>query len=86
MEKNVGGFDRTARLTIGPVLIAFVAAVLTGDLPLDLTGPVGLAVLAVVGVVGAVLTVTGWTQRCPASAALGIDTYQDPDDLGEFEP
>jgi hypothetical protein len=28
MKQNVGGFDRTVRLTLGPILVAFVVAVL----------------------------------------------------------
>jgi hypothetical protein len=68
MNKNVGGFDRTARLVVGPLLLFAGIAAFVGALPL---GTVGGAVALVVG---AVLTVTGAVQRCPLHTLLGIDT------------
>jgi hypothetical protein len=75
MEKNVGGYDRIARFVAGPVLIVVGLAALAGLLTLA-AGTLGLA-LAVVGVlVGAVLTVTATTQKCPLNRMLGIDTFR----------
>ncbi|WP_276301762.1 YgaP family membrane protein [Halorussus lipolyticus] len=68
MEKNVGGFDRTARLILGPALLLVVLAWLLGAIALDLW----LAV--VVLLVGTILTVTGLTQKCPANSLLGMNT------------
>jgi hypothetical protein len=77
MEKNVGGFDRTARLIAGPALLVVVLAWLLGAIALDLW------LGAVVLLVGAILTVTGLTQKCPANSILGMNTFRresDPED------
>jgi hypothetical protein len=70
MQKNVGGFDRTARLIFGPVLLLVVLAWLLDAIALNL----GLVV--VVFLIGAILTVTGLTQKCPANSVLGMNTLQ----------
>jgi hypothetical protein len=69
VEKNVGGLDRILRLVLGPVLLVVSGAALLGLLVLN-------PILAGVGlVVGAVLTVTGLTQTCPANSLLGMNTF-----------
>jgi len=68
MEPNVGGIDRTGRIVIGIVAALAGIAAIAGY----------LAVSAVVGtvavVIGAILFVTGTTQKCPINEAVGIDT------------
>jgi len=75
MEKNVGGYDRLARFVVGPVLIVVGAAALAGILTIA-TGTLGLTLAALGIVVGAILTVTAATQKCPLNNALGFDTYR----------
>lgn len=76
MEKNVGGLDRTARFVAGPILVAIGVALAAGLLDVGLAGTVGLAITALLLVVGAVFLVTGTTQKCPANELAGIDTYE----------
>lgn len=71
---NVGGWDRIARLGIGPVLIlagiagyAGVLALAVGPLPQALTS-------VVVFLVGIILLVTGLLQKCPLNSVLGMNT------------
>ena len=85
MEKNVGGLDRILRLVLGPVLLVVSGAALLG---LFVLNPI-LAGVALV--VGAVLTVTGLTQKCPANSLLGMNTLdrgerQDVDSTTERTP
>jgi hypothetical protein len=68
MNKNVGGTDRNARLVVGPLLLIVGLAAVLQLFSLGTLGTV--AVLAV----GAILTVTGATQRCPLNTLLGVDT------------
>jgi len=71
MEKNVGGIDRTGRIVVGLALAIAGIAALTGYWAIG-------AVIGVIGVVvGAVLLVTGTTQKCPINEAAGIDTTTD---------
>ena len=58
MTKNVGGIDRTIRITVGLALIAAAA-----------TETIGLW-----GWVGLVPLLTGATGRCPPYALLGVNT------------
>jgi hypothetical protein len=68
MERNVGGYDRLARLVVGPVLlVAGVASIA------DLVS-VGLPVAAVALVAGAVLLTTGTVRQCPLNSLLGVNT------------
>lgn len=68
MERNVGGLDRTGRLVIGAILaVAGVAALADYWTVGVLVGGVALAV-------GAILLVTGTTQKCPINQAAGINT------------
>ncbi|KAB1197296.1 MULTISPECIES: DUF2892 domain-containing protein [Haloferax] len=75
MEKNVGGYDRIARAVFGPVLIIVGAAALAGILTIA-TGTLGLVVAGGALLVGAVLTTTAVTQKCPLNRALGVNTYK----------
>jgi uncharacterized membrane protein HdeD (DUF308 family) len=68
MERNVGGYDRLARLVVGPVLL------LVGIVSLAEILPLGLPVAAVALVVGAVFLVTGLVQQCPLNSLLGVNT------------
>lgn len=68
MNRNVGGLDRKARLVLGPLLLVVAAVSFIGFLAVS---PV---IAAIAFVVGAVLLVTGITQRCPANSILGVDT------------
>lgn len=75
MQKNVGGYDRGARLVFGPLLAIIGIAALGGVIALT-TGPLGFALAAIALVVGAVLTITAVTQKCPMNGLLGINTYR----------
>ena len=76
MEPNAGGYDRTARLVIGTVLLvagvtgyAGFVWVAYGPLPQALTS-------VALGVIGIVLLVTGATQRCVLNKILGVNTCE----------
>jgi hypothetical protein len=68
MEQNVGGYDRVARLILGPILSFTGKATLLGLLPLS----VPLGALAVAA--GFVLLVSGATGRCMLHSVFGVDT------------
>ena len=70
MDKNVGGLDRTARLTVGSLLVLAAVAGLLGVFELGLT--VGLLGL----LVGAILLVTGAAERCPIWLGLRVNTFR----------
>ena len=70
MDKNVGGLDRTARLTVGSLLVIAVAAGFYGFFELGLT--IGLLGL----LVGGILLVTGAAERCPLWLALRVNTHR----------
>lgn len=76
MDKNVGGLDRSARLVLGPILVIVGLAMLAGMFTLGSDLVMGTVVPLVVLVVGAVFSVTGYTQTCPANSILGVDTFQ----------
>ena len=79
MEKNVGGYDRTARLVLGPILVLVGAAWFAGlGLPAAAT-TLALAGAAILALVGVVFAVTGYTQKCPLNSVLGMDTYRGGD-------
>lgn len=68
MDTNVGGFDRYGRIAIGLILAIVGIAAIAGYVDVDaIIGGVAL-------VVGAVLLVTGATQKCPINSIIGIDT------------
>ncbi len=68
MDKNVGGFDRTARIVVGGLLV------IAGVAGLVELWAVGFVVGAVALLVGVVLFVTGTTRKCPINETTGIDT------------
>jgi len=76
MQKNVGGYDRIARFIVGPILILVGAAAFGGIISLA-AGALGPVLAGVAILVGAVLTVTAMTQKCPLNAAVGLNTYGD---------
>jgi hypothetical protein len=75
MEKNVGGYDRILRAVLGPVLI-IVAAAMFGGLLVIATATLQATIAVVALLVGAVLTATAITQKCPLNRAFGINTYK----------
>lgn len=85
MQKNVGGYDRIARLVAGPVLVLVGLAGVVGGVSLAL-GPIPALLVAVLALlVGAVFVVTGLTQKCPLNSALGVNTYRAEAASGEVE-
>ncbi|MFB6360196.1 MAG: DUF2892 domain-containing protein [Halobacteriales archaeon] len=70
MDKNVGGLDRTGRLIVGGIVTLAALASFAGFYQLGLG--IGLAAI----IVGAILLVTGTTQKCPLNQAVGINTYR----------
>jgi hypothetical protein len=76
MDPNVGGFDRKARLVVGPVLLLVGLASFAGVLELGLAGTVGVLVAGTLLVAGVILSVTGATQKCPANEMAGLDTTE----------
>jgi len=76
MQKNVGGYDRSARFVLGPLLIILGAAAFGGIITLA-TGTLGLVLAGVAIVIGAVLVTTAATQKCPLNATIGLNTYRE---------
>jgi hypothetical protein len=74
MEKNVGGYDRIARLVVGPILLLAAGGIYFEFLAV--TGLLGAGLIVAGLLVGAILVVTGATQVCPLNSVLGIDTYR----------
>jgi hypothetical protein len=70
MQKNVGGIDRTGRIVIGALALIAGGAIVAGLW--EVGAMVGVAGL----LVGAILLVTGTTQRCPLNEVAGIDTTE----------
>ena len=68
MQKNVGGIDRTGRLVIGAIAVLAGVAALLGY------WAVGIVTAVIALVIGAILLVTGTTQKCPINDAAGVDT------------
>jgi hypothetical protein len=75
MQKNVGGYDRIARLVVGPLLVVVGAAAIAGLFSVA-SGTLGLVLAALAIVVGGVFVATGITQKCPINNALGVNTYR----------
>lgn len=65
MKCNVGGWDRTWRLTSGAVLLA-----------VGLFGPLRKRGRTAALSLGATQLLTGLTRYCPVNQALGIDTCE----------
>jgi len=70
MNENVGGIDRTGRIVIGSSLGIAGSAALSGY------WAAGAIVGGIALVIGAILLVTGTTQKCPINNAAGIDTTE----------
>jgi hypothetical protein len=70
MNRNVGGLDRSARLIVGSILA--IAGIVVAAGFWELGTVVGAGAL----VVGAVLLVTGATQKCPLNSVAGVDTTE----------
>ncbi|WP_424018839.1 YgaP family membrane protein [Halorientalis pallida] len=68
MDRNVGSVDRTVRIALGVLVAIAGGAAVMGY------WTAGVAVGALIVAIGAVLVVTGTTQRCPIYAGAGIDT------------
>ena len=74
MEKNVGGYDRIGRFVVGALLVVGGIAGYAGMLRLAI-GPVPQALMALILVlIGVILVVTGYTQKCPINSVLKINT------------
>ncbi len=71
MDKNVGGTDRIGRIIVGIILV------LAGLVAVFVNPFVG-SVIAIVGIIiGAILFITGLTQKCPINQTTGINTYKE---------
>jgi len=68
MDRNVGSVDSIARIVIGLVLGIAGIAVVAGYTDL------GVVVGAIGVLAGAILVVTGATNKCPLYAGLGVNT------------
>lgn len=77
MDKNVGGFDRTWRTVVGPLLIVVGLAVFAGLFSLGSGTLMALVVPVLLIVFGAVFTWTAQTQQCPVNQAIGRNTFRD---------
>lgn len=74
MNKNVGGYDRIGRFVIGAILLVVGIVGYVGMVRVAV-GPVPQALTSLVLVlIGAILLVTGFTQRCPINSVLGLNT------------
>lgn len=76
MQKNVGGLDRIARFVIGAILVLAGIAGYIGMIRVAM-GPMPQALMALLlVVVGAILLVTGYTQKCPINSGIGVNTTE----------
>ena len=76
MERNVGGYDRIARLGIGAVLIIVGIAGYVGFVRVAY-GPFPQALTSVaLGIVGLILLATGVTQMCFLNRLIGRNTLR----------
>ena len=74
MKRNVGGYDRIGRFVIGAVLVLAGITGYAGLFRIAL-GPVPQALTALVLIaIGAILLVTGATQKCLIHSVVGLDT------------
>lgn len=76
MDRNVGGFDRKARLVAGPLLLVIGLVSFVGPVDLGIWGSLGVVAAGTLLVAGGILTVTGATQKCPANQVAGLDTTE----------
>lgn len=84
MEKNVGSYDRIARLVLGPVLAVVGTAALFGYVTIA-AGTLGVAIAALALVVGLVFVVTGLTRTCLLYSLLGFDTSRGDREVEDSE-
>lgn len=63
MKRNVGGFDRNARIVVGVVLLI-----------VGLAAPIAMTWRVVSLVIAAIALVTAFVGYCPANAILGINS------------
>lgn len=75
MEKNVGGYDRIARLVVGPVLILLGLASYLGVVLPPADTP-AYALVGLVLLVGVVFVVTGATRVCFLNRILAVNTFE----------
>lgn len=76
MEKNVGGYDRTGRFIIGAILVLAGIVGYAGMVRLAV-GPIPQALMSLILVlIGAILLVTGYMQKCPINSVLGMNTFR----------
>lgn len=75
MEKNVGGYDRIARLVVGPILVVLGVASYLGYV-LAVSDTLGYAVAGLAVLVGPVFVVTGVLQRCVLNSLVGTNTAE----------
>ncbi|ERJ05651.1 hypothetical protein HLRTI_002379 [Halorhabdus tiamatea SARL4B] len=72
MQTNVGETDRIVRLVVGIVVLAVAVAGFAEVFTYEpITSTVGLAILAVIGLI---LVATGALRQCALYELLGIDT------------
>jgi hypothetical protein len=69
MDTNVGGFDRTARLVVGPLLVLVGLAALFDVVSLGVAWIAWVALL-----IGVIFTATGLLNFCPINSLLGRNT------------
>jgi len=76
MNKNVGGYDRIWRFVVGALLLVGGLVGYAGMVRVAV-GPVPQALAALLLVlIGVILIVTGYTQRCVINSVLGMNTYE----------
>ena len=76
MDKNVGGYDRIARLVFGPLLLLVGVAGYAGFIGVAF-GPVPQALGSIViALLGVILLGTGLAQRCIVNRLLNVDTFR----------
>lgn len=76
-EKNVGGLERAARLSLGVALFVLAAGIVGGYGSASVGDPTLRSVLAGVGLlVGARLLWTGLTQKCRLNRRLDRNSYR----------
>jgi len=76
MEKNIGDLDSKVRVALGAVLVAVGGAGYSGAIPIANIAPQALTSV-LLSVIGIVLVLTGYFQRCMLYRVLGADTSED---------
>lgn len=73
MEPNVGGFDRTVRITLGVLALSLALAVASST---AFSADARLLTTVVSVLVGGFLLTSAVTRRCLGNQLLGIDTCE----------